>query len=667
LAWQINSADPKECPLFNHHYPSSGRKIHRGIKTVKTTMKFNLIYKNFLIIFFADMLLLTGSLFLSYLIRFDFHLPHPYSFLLYQILPFVLIIKISCFYFFDLYRGMWRYTSIADLLNIIKASCVSSLIIICLILFSHSRFIGFPRSVFIMDWCFTVLLVSGYRLFIRLYFERIRSDETSSIPTRHVLTMFFKKMAETKRLLIIGAGSGGEKIYREIHDNSRLQYTVVGFLDDDLAKIGKKIHGIPVLGQINDINKIVKKINADEALIAIPSASSGQMRKILTHCRESGVKFKTIPGIGELINGKVTVNVIREVDYRDLLGREVVKLDEDKIGSYLQGQCVIVTGAGGSIGSELCRQICRFKPDSIVLYDRAESPLYEIDHELKQNFDDVNTIPLLADIQDKKQLGKTFETYSPHTVFHAAAYKHVPMLEMQPWKAVDNNIQGTANLIEVTNKFNVERFVFVSTDKAVRPANVMGASKRIAELLIQSQNGCELSHTKFMTVRFGNVVGSVGSVIPLFKKQIKRGGPVTVTHPEVTRYFMTIPEACQLILQAGAMGRGGEIFLFDMGIPIKIVDMARDLIRLSGFEPEEDIKIEYIGLRPGEKLYEELIIEGEGIVPTTHDKIMALKGAECNLQLLNGRIDELTKIAELQQTDKIKAMLKEIVPEYNPA
>ncbi|MCK4825394.1 polysaccharide biosynthesis protein, partial [bacterium] len=375
-------------------------------------------------------------------------------------------------------------------------------------------------------------------------------------------------------------------------------------------------------------------------------------------------KFKTIPGIGELINGQVTVNTIREVDYRDLLGREVVKLDEDKIGSYLQGQCVIVTGAGGSIGSELCRQICRFKPDRIVLYERAESPLYEIDHELKQNFGDINTIPLLADIQDKKQLEKTFKAYSPQTVFHAAAYKHVPMLETQPWKAVDNNIQGTANLIEITNKFNVERFVFVSTDKAVRPANVMGASKRVAEMLVQSQNGCGLSHTKFMTVRFGNVVGSVGSVIPLFKKQIKRGGPVTVTHPEVTRYFMTIPEACQLILQAGAMGRGGEIFLFDMGTSIKIDDMARDLIRLSGFEPEEDIKVEYIGLRPGEKLYEELIIEGEDIVPTTHDKIMALKGTECNLQLLNGKIDILTKIAEDHEIEKIKAKLQEIVPEY---
>ena len=614
----------------------------------------------------ADILLLAGSLLLSYLIRFDFHLPKSYSVLLYQLLPFVLIVKIGCFYFFDLYRGMWRYTSITDLLNIIKASSVSSLIIICLILFSHTRFVGFPRSVFIMDWCFTILLISGYRLCIRLYFERMSNDNISSIPTRQVLTMFFKKMAETKLLLIIGAGDGGEKIFREIHNNERLQYTVIGFLDDDMSKIGRKIHGVPVLGQIKDIKKIAKKTNADEALIAIPSATSKQMREILSHCRKSEIKFKTIPGIGELINGKVTVNTIREVDYRDLLGRDVIRLDEDKIGAYLKGQCVMVTGAGGSIGSELCRQICRFKPYSIVMVERAESPLYEINHELKQDFGDIKTIPVLADIQDKEQLEKAFETYRPQTVFHAAAYKHVPMLEIQPWKAVDNNIQGTANLVEITNKFTVERFVFVSTDKAVRPANVMGASKRIAEMLIQSQNGCGLSRTKFMTVRFGNVVGSVGSVIPLFKKQIKKGGPVTVTHPEMTRFFMTIPEACQLILQAGAMGKGGEIFLFDMGTSIRIDDMARDLIRFSGFEPDVDIKIEYIGLRPGEKLSEELIIEGENVVPTSHEKIMVLKGMDCNLQILNGNIHKLIQIARQQKIEKIKGKLQEMVPEYRP-
>jgi FlaA1/EpsC-like NDP-sugar epimerase len=326
----------------------------------------------------------------------------------------------------------------------------------------------------------------------------------------------------------------------------------------------------------------------------------------------------------------------------------------------------MVTGAGGSIGSELCRQIGRYKPDSIVMYERAESPLYEIEHELKQDFVDIKTIPLLADIQNKEQLEKAFEAYRPQTVFHAAAYKHVPMLEMQPWKAVDNNIQGTANLVEITNKFNVERFVFVSTDKAVRPVNIMGASKRIAEMLIQSQNGCGLSHTKFMTVRFGNVVGSVGSVVPLFKKQIKKGGPVTVTHPEVTRFFMTIPEACQLILQAGAMGKGGEIFLFDMGTSIKIDDMARDLIRLSGFEPDVDIKIEYIGLRPGEKLSEELVIEGEDVIPTSHEKIMVLKGMDCNLEILNGNINTLIQIANDQNIEKIKAKLQKIVAEYRP-
>ena len=637
------------------------------IKTVKTTMKFSLIYKNFLIVFFADMLLLTGSLFLSYLIRFDFHITPPYSILLYQILPFVVIIKIVCFYFFDLYRGMWRYTSIADLLNIIKASSVSTLVIICLILFSPSRFIGFPRSVFVMDWCLTILFICGFRLSVRLFFEYFSKEQPSPTDFLSAFKLLAKRKRDGKNLIIIGAGDCGEKIYREIHDNASLQYNVVGFLDDSQNKIGRTIHGIPVLGRIDDIRKFINKTRADEVLIAIPSANSQQMRDIVAKCKESGIRFKTIPGMGELIDGKITVNAIREVAYRDLLGRELIKLDEEKIGAYLRGQCVLVTGAGGSIGSELCRQICRFRPKSLILYERAESPLYEIELELKQNFREVKVVTLLADVQDTKQLEKTFESYKPQTVFHAAAYKHVPLLELQPWKAIDNNIRGTANVVEVTNKYNVERFVFVSTDKAVRPANIMGASKRVAEILIQNQNGCGTSHTRFMIVRFGNVVGSVGSVVPLFKKQIKKGGPVTVTHPEVTRYFMTIPEACQLILQAGSMGKGGEIFLLDMGTSIKIDDIARDLIRLSGFEPDVDIKIEYIGLRPGEKLYEELIIEGEGIVPTTHDKIMVLKGTDCNLQLLNGKIDMLNKVAEEQKVEKIKAKLQEIVPEYSPA
>nr|MBC8361500.1 polysaccharide biosynthesis protein [Candidatus Desulfatibia profunda] len=629
-------------------------------------MKFRLFYKNFFIVLGIDFLLLTASFYGAHLVRFEFEIPPNTCLSIKWVLPLLVTLKIFIFHFFDLYRGMWRYTSLADLFNIIKASTLSTLIIITVILFK-TRFQGFSRSVFVIDWCLTILFISAFRLSVRVYFEHLSKEQLWKAVSLSFFGLLSKKRSGRKNLLIIGAGDCGEKIYREIRDNARLLYNVVGFLDDNSTKIGKKIHGIPVLSSISDIREVAKQIKADEALIAIPSASASQMRKIIEYCKGSDIDFKTIPSMGELINGKLTINAIREVAYRDLLGRELIKLDEEQIGSYLKGQNVMVTGAGGSIGSELCRQICRFHPQRIILFERAESPLYEIELELKQNFSDINIVPLLADVQDKQQIKKAFENYRPQTVFHAAAYKHVPMLEMQPWKVVKNNIWGTANLVEIANKFSVERFVFVSTDKAVRPANVMGASKRVAEMLIQSQNGCGLSQSRFMIVRFGNVVGSVGSVVPLFKKQIAKGGPVTVTHPEVTRYFMTIPESCQLILQAAAMGSGGEIFVLKMGTPIKIDDMARDLIRLSGFEPDVDIKIEYIGLRPGEKLNEELIIEGEGILPTSHEKIMVLKGLECDLQLLNGNINELTMLAEEQNQEKIKAKLQEIVPEYIPA
>jgi len=625
-------------------------------------MKFRLFYKNFFIVLAIDLLLLAASFYGAHLVRFDFDIPSNTCLSIKWFLPFVITIKVIIFYFFDLYRGMWRYTSLADLFNIIKASTLSTLVIISIVLFK-TRFQGFSRGVFVIDWCLTILFISAFRLSVRIYFEHLNKEQF----WKTVSLSFFKKHSGRKNLLIIGAGDCGEKIYREIRDNARLRYNVVGFLDDNSAKIGKKIHGIPVLSDIRDMQEVVNKIKADEALIAIPSANSNQMRNIVEHCKESNINFKTIPGMGELIDGKVTINAIREVAYRDLLGREVIELDEKQIGAYLKGQTILVTGAGGSIGSELCRQICRFRPECVLLFERAETPLYEIELELKQNFAGINIVALLADVQDKKQIEKAFENYRPQTVFHAAAYKHVPMLELQPWKVIKNNVLGTANIVEITNKFKVERFVFVSTDKAVRPANVMGASKRVAEMLVQSQNGCGLSQTRFMIVRFGNVVGSVGSVVPLFRKQIEKGGPVTVTHPEATRYFMTIPESCQLILQTGAMGKGGEIFILKMGTPIRIDDMARDLIRLSGFEPDVDIKIEYIGLRPGEKLNEELIIEGEGILPTTHEKIMVLKGMECNLQLLDGNINELATSAEEQNREKIIAKLREIVPEYIPA
>jgi FlaA1/EpsC-like NDP-sugar epimerase len=622
--------------------------------------------KNFLIIFVADLLLLTAALYTAFLIRFEFSIPSFFMTSFLHMLPYVLLTKIASFYFFDLYRGMWRYTSISDLLNIIKAATASSLLIVAFIVFK-TRFIGYSRSVFLIDWFLTILFIAGLRLIVRLFFESYSSDTSGRRARPSLAGMLSRKRKNAKKLLVIGAGDCGEKIFREIQNNSSLPYRTVGFLDDNRNKIGRKIHGVPVLGLISEIGAAVKKVNADEVLIAIPSATGQQMREIVEHCKDSGIPFKTVPGYGELIDGRVSVKAIRDVAYQDLLGRDAVKLDEKGIGAYIEGNCVMITGAGGSIGSELCRQVCRFNPKEVVLYERAESPLYEIELELKRNFNHVRIVPVLGDVQSSDHLFKTFDAYAPRTVFHAAAYKHVPMMEMQPWKAVENNILGTANLVNTVNKFNIDRFVFVSTDKAVRPTNVMGASKRVAEMLIQCQNDEPHSETKFAIVRFGNVVGSVGSVVPLFRRQIETGGPVTVTHPDVTRYFMTIPEACQLILQAGALcSEQVEVFVLDMGQPVKIADMARDLIRLSGFEPDADIKIDYIGLRPGEKLYEELITEGEGIVPTSHKKIMTLRGEVCSLSQINGKIDKLGQLATEQNAEKIKATLREIVADYQP-
>jgi FlaA1/EpsC-like NDP-sugar epimerase len=624
------------------------------------------LYKNFLLVLAIDVLLVAFAWYLANLLRFNFDIPPDSMVMMTRLVPVILGTKMVIFYLFDLYKGMWRYTSIDDLLSIIKASGISSLIIVTLVAFTHGL-AGFARAAFIVDWVLTIFLIAGYRMGIRLYFWLGPKDRLSSF---RFLTLFRLKKGGrngAKKLLILGAGDCGEKIFREIQDNASLRYDVVGFLDDDLTKIGKLLHGVPILGTTAELKVFAERIRAEEALIAIPSATSAQMRALLALCEESGLPSKTVPGMGELIDGRVSVKAIRDVDYRDLLGREVIRLDEDRIAAYLEKARVLVTGAGGSIGSELCRQICRFNPSCLILYERAESPLYEIDLELRADHPDAKVVSILGDIRDRSQLSRALSDYHPQVVFHAAAYKHVPMMELQPWTAVRNNILGTRHVMELSRENGVERFVLVSTDKAVRPANVMGASKRVAELLVQNQNGCELRKTKFITVRFGNVVGSVGSVVPLFKKQIERGGPVTVTHPEVTRYFMTIPEACQLILQAGAMGEGGEIFILDMGIPVRIVDMAKDLIRLSGFEPDVDIKIEFVGLRPGEKLFEELITSGEGIVPTSHEKIMVLRGKSCDQERLNAVIDELTKLAHEQNGAGIRAKLQEIVEDYNPA
>jgi FlaA1/EpsC-like NDP-sugar epimerase len=622
---------------------------------------------NFAIMLACDALLLYISWIAAYMVRFDFSIPESFYIHLWAALPLVIVTKLLCLIYFNCYRGMWRFTSLADLINIIKATIFGSIIAVVGIALVF-RFENFPRSIVLIDLCFSVLAVAGIRLGIRLFYRHW-------IPSKSILSLsipgYTQEEALPKRkkikLLIIGAGNCGEKIFREIQDNPQLNYKVVGFLDDSPSKIGRMIHGRPVLGIVGDLNRIITQTRAKEALIAIPSASSQEMRRIVSLCKESGIHFKTVPGYGELIDGKLSVNVIREVAYRDLLHRETVKLDEKTISDYIHGRQVLVTGAGGSIGSELSRQICRFNPATIVLFERAESPLYEIDLALRKTYGHLRIVPVLGDIRDKNHLRKVFGSLKPQTVFHAAAYKHVPMLEGHPWKAIENNVLGTLNVVDVSNEFDIERFVLVSTDKAVRAANVMGASKRMAEMIAVSHNECKSSRTLFMAVRFGNVVGSVGSVVPLFKRQIEEGGPVTVTHPEVTRYFMTIREASQMILQAGAMGQGGEIFILDMGTPVKIVDVARDLIRLSGFEPDVDIKIEFIGLRPGEKLFEELITGDENAQPTQHPKILMLKGSTCDIDLLNGKIRDLTLLATTQDAAGIRAKLQEIVLDYCPS
>jgi FlaA1/EpsC-like NDP-sugar epimerase len=445
-----------------------------------------------------------------------------------------------------------------------------------------------------------------------------------------------------------------------------MNYQVKGFVYDKRGKKGLLIHGVPVLGRVEQLPELVARHQIHEILIAVPSATGEEMRHIVSICDACGVRFKTLPGIGELINGNVSVKALRDVNYQDLLGRPAVKLKEAQIRDYLHNQVVLITGAGGSIGSELCRQIVRFNPKQLILMDVSEPSLYEIQMELKHGVGYLDYVMVLGAVQNERLVDRMFRKYRPHVVFHAAAYKHVPMLERNPWQAVWNNIRGAQVMMEKAVEMNAGRFILVSTDKAVRPTNVMGTSKRCCERLLQAHSD---SRTRMMAVRFGNVVGSAGSVGPLFRRQIEAGGPVTVTHPEVTRYFMTIPEACQLILQAGAIGAGGEVFVLEMGTPVKIADMARDLIRLSGKEPGRDIAIVFSGLRPGEKLYEELITEGEGIISTEHEDIMVLRSdghgdQEGYREWLMMHLDELYRIADTFDACAIKAKLNEIVPEY---
>jgi FlaA1/EpsC-like NDP-sugar epimerase len=603
----------------------------------------------------ADIVLFALAFYCAYLFRFDFALSefrlHQYL----ELLKYLLSIKVAVFFGLGLYRGMWRYTSLSDVWRIFEATFLQSVLLVTVVLYKFG-FAGFSRGIFIIDWVLAFLFTGGLRICIRSAY----SYQGATKGLEH-------GSGGIQRLIIIGAGRAGEKITREIRENPSLRYDLAGFVDDDPAKQGRTLHGKPVLGKVEDLERIALKHEADEILIAITEASAQDMRRIVDACKRTGLKHRILPGMGEILDGKAGLKALREVNYLDLLGRAPVALDDAGIREYITGQTILVTGCGGSIGSELCRQLVPFAPGRLVLVDASEFNLYQIEMELKHEFKFTRYATVLGNIADRPLMDQVFGQHRPRTVFHAAAYKHVPMLERNPWQAVTNNILGTRAVMEAAVASGVERFVVVSTDKAVRPTNVMGASKRVTELLMQRFAD---TATRFMAVRFGNVVGSSGSVIPLFRRQIEQGGPLTVTHPEVTRYFMSIAEAAQLILQAGAMGRGQEIFVLKMGQPVKIADMAQDLIRLSGKEPGVDIEIVFTGLREGEKLYEELITEGEGIARTAHEKIMVLERTcevACGTDALDRSLTAMTEAASGHDGEAVRRLLVGLVPEYQPA
>jgi FlaA1/EpsC-like NDP-sugar epimerase len=552
----------------------------------------------------------------------------------------IVVVRLVTFYLYGLYNRLWRYAGINELISIVTAVTVSSLIIL-----SYMFMVGavLPRSVHLLSWFFTIAIVGASRIGVRLIHHfRLRQQAVNTV-----------------NVLILGAGDAGAILARELQQRYYASKTLVGFIDDDPAKRHQMLMGVNVLGTRQEIPQIVIDKKVREIIVAIPSINGRLLREIVSDCRETGCTVKILPGLYELVDGQVTVQQLRDINLEDLLRRDSVTLDLEQIKAYLKNKRVLITGAGGSIGSELCRQIAKMSPQSLVLIGKGENSIYEIDNEIKGKYPNLRLIPRIADIRDKKAIGDIFAEYKPQVVFHAAAHKHVPLMEDNPREAVVNNIFGTKTVAEAADRAGSEIFVMISTDKAVNPTSVMGATKRVAEFIIQAMS--RVSITKFVAVRFGNVLGSRGSVIPLFKKQIAAGGPITVTHPDMQRYFMTIPEATQLVLQAGSMAKGGEVFVLDMGEPVKIVDMACDLIELSGLVPGKDIQIEYTGLRPGEKMFEEILTAEEGTSATKHEKIFAANLRQVNEAKLTKALLVLSKA---NQRAEIIRQLTQIVPTF---
>ena len=600
-----------------------------------------------MILIVIDAISVILALYGSLVLRFNGLIEKQYLHHANALVIIVVALSVIIFSLNRLYHSLWQFASVIELKNILIATLLSSFVNIALFEVPGNKL---PRSCYIIYFLLLTMFVGGSRFSYRLI-RLIKKD----FPT--------KEKRELEKVMIVGAGEAGEKIYREIYTSQNIYKEVVCFIDDDKTKIGRRIHDVLIYGGRHDIQEACDKYKIDEILVAMPSIDQKEMAEILNICKDTKCKIKKLPGIYQMVNGDVHLSDFKEVEVQDLLGRDPIEVNLSEIMDYVKDQVVMVTGGGGSIGSELCRQIAAAKPKQLIIVDIYENNAYDIQLELKHDYPNLKLETMIASVRNTDKVNDLFKKYHPDIVYHAAAHKHVPLMEDSPNEAVKNNVFGTLNVARACDQYKTKRMILISTDKAVNPTNVMGATKRMCEMIVQTIN--KQSQTEFVAVRFGNVLGSNGSVIPLFKKQIKAGGPVTVTHPDIIRYFMTIPEAVSLVLQAGAYAKGGEIFILDMGKPVKIADMAKNLIKLSGYEPDIDIKIEYTGLRPGEKLYEELLMKEEGLQDTPNKLIHIGKPIELDEDSLFDRLNHL-KDEAYKETNDIRTLIKEIVPTYQP-
>jgi len=597
----------------------------------------------------ADAVLISLSIFLAFILRFEGQIPSQHFLNIAGMILLALIILLPSFYFFKLYSFALAYVSAEELISLTKAAGLSYLLLTALLFLFRENpvFVGFPRSTLFISFVLIIMSSGFIRLSKRIY-----------------LQIFQKRFGEEReRTLIVGAGDTGEQILRSILTSKDSPYLPIGFVDDNPAKQGVIIHGLKVFGRIEEIPRIIKEARAENLIVALPSAGSRTIREAVEKGREAGLqKIKIVPPIDEVISGEVGFGILRDVQVEDLLGREPITLEKKAIESFIQNRKVLITGAAGSIGSELSRQVAKFWPSSLLLLDQDETGIFNISEELKDKFPKLKIVSLIADIRDEARIERIFNEFCPNIVFHAAAYKHVPLMEEHPEEAVKNNIFGTKIVAEASLKSGVEKFIFISTDKSVNPSSIMGASKRVGEMICQVLN----NGTKFISVRFGNVLDSRGSVIPTFREQIKKGGPVEITHPDMKRYFMTTPEACLLVMQAGTMGRGGEVFVLDMGSPIKIIDLAKELIRLSGLEPDKNIPIVFTEPRPGEKFFEDILTAEEGTMATQNQKIFIAKLSEVQRERLNWGLEKLKEAVSKGDKEIVLKTLKDFIPSFKP-